>query len=91
MTEQEKKSLAIVYAANTWEKVKKEVKRLGGTINGGKSGRWYRFNLNAPDGFVWNATGDTETLVVEWKADDSAYKRESVLDAFNRVMMGLSS
>ncbi len=77
-------------AIKLWNKVKKEVKRIGGTIEGGKVGKWYRFNLCSPDGFIWDATGDTDTLVVEWKDGDDIYRMGSVSDAWDRVSMGLS-
>lgn len=74
-----------------WDKVRKEVKKLGGTITGGLVGKWYRFNIEAPDGTVWNCTGDTHTLAVEWRSGDAAYKQEAAIDALERVRMGVSS
>jgi hypothetical protein len=91
MTDEEKQRARVVRAAAAWEKVKAEVEYLGGTVQGGRSGRWWRFNLDAPDGYVWDATGDTTVLVVEWRAGDTLGKQEAVLDALSRVRHGVSA
>ena len=72
-----------------WMKLKHAAEMLGAAITGGKNGRWYRYCIDAPEGYIWNATGDTSTLVVEWLAGDPVYKEESVADAFERVSMGI--
>lgn len=91
MTEQEQRRLTTYAYTVTWGKVKKEVARLGGTVSGGRCGRWWRFNLDAPDGFVWDATGDTGTIVVEWRDGDAKYRADAVSDALERVTMGVSA
>ncbi len=73
-----------------WDRVNREVKKLGGTVEGGRVGKYSRYSLNAPDGHVWNATGDTATLVVEWRNDDPQDKPAAVTDALLRVRMGVS-
>ena len=74
----------------SFAKLKQEVKKLGGKITGGLVGRYYSYHLEAPDGHVWGATGDTTQLALEWKAGDKKWKEDAIADALDRVSYGVA-
>lgn len=67
-----------------------EAKKIGATLSCESSGKWCVWQVEAPEGKVWAATGDTSTLKVEWLKGDAKYRDQAIRDAINRMRLGLA-
>jgi hypothetical protein len=74
----------------TLQTLQNEAKRLGATVDYRHVGKWHVCNIDAPSGHVWNATGDTTTLVVEWRHGDPIHKQEAIEEGLSRIRDGTS-
>jgi hypothetical protein len=69
--------------------LKKAVLLKGGTITGGRNGRYTKYDIESPKGFLWAATGDIHTMCVMWWHSDKRDKQDAIADAIERVSEGL--
>lgn len=69
--------------------VKRVAKKVGATVEGGKIGRWYNYNVDAPCGQVW-AASSTHALRVQWRADDKQDGQDALEDVLERMAEGLA-
>jgi hypothetical protein len=74
----------------TAETLRQKAKQCGATVERSPAGRTERYNVEAPPGKVWAATGDTHCLVVEWYAADKVGRDQAIADALDRMQEGLA-
>lgn len=74
--------------------MKRAAARAGATVEDHRGPRYARYEVEAPEGHVWNCTGDIHVIVLGWRigdegrAADEREKAEAIADAIERIDMG---
>lgn len=72
----------------TVQTLKSKAKRFGATVTGDVVGIQASYNIDAPTGKVW-AASSTHFLTVYWRTNEEAYRNSSIVDALERMEMGM--
>lgn len=72
------------------DKLKRLVKKFGGTMVDKSSGRWKVYQIEAPVGMYWNSDG-IHCLKMDWMHGDSEFRKDAIEDALERVRYGVDA
>lgn len=64
--------------------------QFGGSVAGGRTGRWHTYYVDAPTGMTWNCA-DIHSIKVEWLHGDDRYRDEAIQDALERIAHGVDT
>lgn len=71
------------------QKARKLATKLGATIEGGRSGNTWQYNIDAPQGFTWASDNGLHSIVA-WTYDGPKEWREEMWsEAINRMEYGV--